>query len=173
AWHAHTVLHEQPMPGVVIPKPIVLLADLDVVLMEHVQGTPLEDALWSGATGEATAEKAVRRLAGIVATLHGATYHGQDVHTLQRQLQLFRNRSFDLHLVTPALAHDVETQLGRIEALARECTLEGVCCIHGECKASQFVMTNDAIAILDFDRIRPGDPAIDLGNFMASLHRVA
>ena len=173
AWHAHTALHEQPLSGMVIPRPLALLDDLDVVLMEHVQGTALETALYAGPTPPAAAENVVRRLAAVVASLHGATYHGEEVQTLQRQLQLFRDRSFNLHLVAPLLAEEVNTQLGRIEALAAECTLDALSCIHGECKASQFLMTNEAMAIVDFDRFCLGDPAIDVGNFMAAMHRAA
>ena len=45
--------------------------------------------------------------------------------------------------------------------------------IHGDFSAKQVVLGNGDAAILDFDRAARGDPAQDLGNFIASLEQAA
>ena len=43
--------------------------------------------------------------------------------------------------------------------------------IHGDFYADQVIITGDRIAIIDLDRAMGGDPAADLGNFLAHLER--
>ena len=173
AWRAHTFLDTQSMSGITTPKPLCLLGDLNVVLMEHVEGKPLKEVLNGAVTGEITAENAARRLAAAMVALHGTTFPGQEIETLQTRMQLFRSRTFNLHHVAPSLAQQVDTQLERIAALAEGCLLPAPACIHGECKSSQFVMVDGRMVMLDFDRACLGDPAIDVGHFMAAVHREA
>lgn len=43
--------------------------------------------------------------------------------------------------------------------------------VHGDFYAKQVLVSPDAVAFLDFDEARRGDPALDLGNFVAHLER--
>lgn len=43
--------------------------------------------------------------------------------------------------------------------------------IHGDCHAERVLVMPDAIALLNLDHATVGDPALDLGNFMAHLER--
>jgi Phosphotransferase enzyme family len=45
--------------------------------------------------------------------------------------------------------------------------------IHGDFYAKQVLLATDSVAILDLDEAVHGDPAADLGNFIAHLHRDA
>ena len=173
AWHAHNALHAQATAGVIIPKPLRLVNDWNLVLMECISGTPLKQVLEDGSAGPETALEVTRAIAAALASLHRMNYPSGEVRTFESLLQLFRERAADLHLVAPALARQVDSLLSRIEELTHRRHSDIRCCIHGECKASQFLTDHGRVAIVDFDRICLGDPAVDVGHFMAGLHRMA
>jgi Ser/Thr protein kinase RdoA (MazF antagonist) len=173
AWHAQNALYAQTVEGVIIPRPIRLISEWNLVLMAFVPGTPMKQVLDAGTTVHRLAEEATRRIAVALAALHRVNYQGEETRTLDNQLHLFRDRAADLHVVAPLLAKEVDALLDRIGTLAERSNVDALSCIHGECKASQFLMDHDQVVMVDFDRVCLGDPALDVGNFMASLHKEA
>ena len=47
------------------------------------------------------------------------------------------------------------------------------CLVHADFKPSQLLAENERIGIVDFDRACLGDPALDVGRFMAQCHKEA
>lgn len=173
AWHAQRSLYAQVTENVVIPKPLGLANGRNLVLMECVHGTPMKELLEKSATGLGQVKEATRLIARALVALHRMSCQSEEVRTVGSQVQLFRDRAADLHLVAPRLADQVDALLDRIATIALRFRSETLSCIHGECKASQFLISHGQIAIVDFDRVCLGDPAVDIGNFMANLHREA
>jgi len=173
AWQALNTLHAQATGGLVIPKPFGLIDEWNLVLMECVPGSPMKAALEGAATVPTRAEEVTRLAAAAMATLHGMNYPSGEVRTLDQQLQLFRERSAALRFVAPRFADQVNALFDRLDRLVRLVKPNALSCIHGECKPSQFLVGHGRAALVDLDRVCLGDPAIDVGHFMAVLHKEA
>jgi aminoglycoside phosphotransferase (APT) family kinase protein len=175
AWRAQNTLYSAAPEGLIIPRPLGLIDGWNLVLMECVPGTPMKQVLEEGATARGPAREATRLAARALVSLHRMSYvdASGNGRTLQSQLELLRDRTAPLHCVAPALARQVDGFVDGIARLAQRFHLDTLSCIHGECKASQFLVDHAKVAIVDFDRVCLGDAAVDVGNFMASLHRGA
>jgi aminoglycoside phosphotransferase (APT) family kinase protein len=81
--------------------------------------------------------------------------------------------------IATGLAHIAPREGARVSALAREIAHRlseqeaDVRPVHGDFYASQVLIEGGSVAILDLDEAHLGDPASDLGNFLAHLEREA
>lgn len=173
AWIAQTAIYAQATPDVVVPKPLRLSDRWHLVLMECVHGTPMNELLGKGTIELNQAKQAASLIARALAALHRMHHQSEDVRTLENQAHKFRDGAIGLQTVAPLLADEIRALLDRISMLAPRFKLDRLSCIHGECKASQFLMSLGRAAIVDFDRVCLGDRAVDVGNFMAHLHSEA
>ena len=109
----------------------------------------------------------------MLAALHGLRGDGPAARSLDDDLASERTRAAGLHLVAPSLACQVDTLLESIAELAARQACPTPTLIHGDYAPSQLLLDRDRVAIVDFDTVGPGDPAIDVGNFMAESRRLA
>ena len=152
------------LQGVLLAKPLALV-DGSLLLVEHLEGRSWLDALLA-AQGT---EEWLRAAAEVCARLHGAASGSGDPHTLASELAQLRRRIERMAPAAPELAAEASAVLDRLViAEPPQLTL-----VHGDFKPDQLVVTRGGLAVLDFDRVGPGDPAVDLGNFIAQLHREA
>lgn len=102
-----------------------------------------------------------------------AELHAQDGKRCPRQTGADVARTLLAHADT--LATLVPTLAVRIDSLAQRLSAvitDTATCnhpIHGDFNATQVLLDGDRAAIIDFDQARQGDPAADLGMFMAKL----
>lgn len=171
SWHTLNTLYAQAA-GVIIPKPLGLVKGWNLVLMECVPGTPMKQVL-EGATSKGQAQQATRMAAEALARLHSLEIDSQELQSVESQLDELRKTNLRFRLVAPQLAEQVDALLNRLVPLARRSTLGTPSCIHGDCEPSQFLIAESQAAVVDFDRTGRGDAAVDVGNFMAALHREA
>ena len=88
------------------------------------------------------------------------------------ELQHTRNRTERARLAAPELATDVMEVLDEVALLAPTARERSVY-LHGDYKGSQLLVDDGRIAVIDLDSVGGGDPAVDVGNFVADLHREA
>jgi thiamine kinase-like enzyme len=86
-------------------------------------------------------------------------------------LQTLHKRAAPLLLVAPLLAQEVDALLQRIARLGARSTATACTFVHGDFSPDQLLMEKGQIAVTDFNSACLGDPAIDVGSFMASLHQ--
>lgn len=135
-----------------------------IVALQWLPGQLLSDAI----TDESLP---CDRMAAVGAAL--AAFHGQDSHKLKRltanveALQLL-GVAEAVGWLDPQLADRAEKLAGRLAQRIRE-TPFTPCAIHGDFYAKQVLLTSDGVAVLDLDKAVRGDPAVDLGNFIAWL----
>ena len=67
----------------------------------------------------------------------------------------------------------MDALLQQIARLGAQFTAVTPSFLHGDFSLGQLLMDNGQIAVIDFDSACLGDPAFDVGNFMAKLHRIA
>ena len=93
----------------------------------------------------------------------------KEIRSLPNQVQRLRPSVDRLHLIAPELASQIETMLERIERLGRghQCTEFGL--VHADAKPTNFVVNGARVGFVDFDLVSVGDPALDVGSFLAHI----
>ncbi len=160
-------------PAFRIPAPLDLVASLNLVVMAEVPGLPLS-ALLEDETMLAAAERGVRAAAAGIAALHDqpASFSYGRERSVRGDIESLRERNGRLHLVAGDFAQRVEALLDRLESAA-VVDASPAPLIHGDYKPSQLLIDGECTYLVDFDSASPGDPAIDVGNFVAQLRKVA
>lgn len=172
-WRALNALHGQEGPsGVTIPQPLALRDEWKLVLMERAAGTSMKWVLEQAAT-KRQAREVTRLAATALAAYHGLRFDAEEVRSVQTALGKLQKRAALLRRVAPFLSEQVDALLRRIEPLALGCGVAIPSFIHGDFKPSQLLIDGDRVAIVDFDRACLGDPALDVGNFMAQFNKSA
>lgn len=157
--------------GLVVPEPLAVLPALNLLLMERVPGSQMKDLLRLRSDGRD--ELLTRRAAAALAILHSLRPRVDEVRSLASELERVRKRVGRLQLVAPLLAGHMSALLDRIVSAAREAGSETPSLVHGDFKPSQLLLDETRVAVLDLDRVCRGDPALDVGNFMAQFRKEA
>jgi tRNA A-37 threonylcarbamoyl transferase component Bud32 len=158
--------------GVIIPRLLEIMNEGNMLLMERVSGTSMEQVL--GETGiQVRATESTRLAAVALSALHGCQLESQEVRSLESELGQVRKHTARLNLVAREVALQADEILNQIEPLALRVGAGPLSVIHGDYKPSQLLMDKDQVAMVDFDRACLGDPAIDVGNFMAQFCKEA
>jgi aminoglycoside phosphotransferase (APT) family kinase protein len=152
------------------PRPLARLSEWNLVLMEHLPGTPLRFVVCDGEPPERE-ERGVRLAARALAELHRVPAEGLELRDLVADRRTLERRVRRIEALDAELAHrmaELSREIaGRVAALppARETFL------HGSASAKQLLLDGERMGVLDFDGACRGDPAIDVGTFMASLRK--
>ena len=72
-----------------------------------------------------------------------------------------------VHLIAPDLALRIEAMLDRIGRLVDQFESPRLCLIHGAFRPAHLIVGSGDVALIDLDGAGLGDPAIDVGDFMA------
>lgn len=152
--------------GVVIPVVLAHYPPVHLLVLRYEPGQSIVSAL--------------ARYGGLVpmtigcalATLHHARISAAGVTTPPDLLAELRLRIGDLCVLWPHRAGSLERLAGVMEAdmparVARPSFL------HGDLGGAQLLWQDGRVVVLDFDRCTHGDPALDLGNLMTQLRRLA
>jgi aminoglycoside phosphotransferase (APT) family kinase protein len=155
-----------------IPEPLFLIPELALVLEEHVEGPDLRDAIRAG-----TCADAMSLAAQWLARLHTASPlpelqtkpladELQNVHGWCDQIascsEIARNDVLRLRSAQKAL-DTIASQMGRCTPVP----------IHRVFDYTNVLWDGRRIWVLDFDQLGLGDPALDVGNFLAHLESYA
>src|SRR6266571_1675680 len=130
--------------GLIIPKPLKVIEEWGLLLMERVPGTSMRPQVKQGRAPQQLTE-VIGLAATALASLHCLRFEGQEVEALLQQIARLGARSTT---VAPSF-------------------------VHGDFNPDQLLMDKGQISVVDFDWASLGDPAIDVGNFMGNLHNKA
>ncbi|MBA3641850.1 MAG: phosphotransferase, partial [Acidobacteria bacterium] len=150
--------------GITVPEPVGVLADLQMVVQRRVPGEALT-CLLEGSRGYPLA----RRAAEAIAKLHRQAVPAHRQHSVDDEIRILRER---LVMVADSLPH-WQTRITalldgceRIAASLHDAPSSG---IHRDFYPDQILVDGDRLYLLDLDLYSNGDPALDVGNFMAHL----
>jgi aminoglycoside phosphotransferase (APT) family kinase protein len=150
--------------GIGVPEPMAVVPELKMWLQRRVPGeSPL--ALLSRESAVETA----RRILHAVGRLHLAGAVPVRVHTLADELRILRERLGPLARTRPKLAPRLSRVLAGCERLAHSVPAVAERVIHRDFYPDQVLVDRDRIYLLDLDLVSRGDPALDVGNFLAHL----
>lgn len=155
--------------GIVIPKPLAVVGEL--LLMEWLPGVPVNQVVEQ--EGLEQAKAAIRLAAEALSKLHQLQVGSESLRSLESDWERHGKRADRLSLVAPELSERVEALRDQIKSRLSQFDSHPKVFLHGDYKTSQLLMDGGRISVVDFDRAGIGDPAIDVGNFMADLHREA
>ncbi len=172
AWNNLSSVHSL-QTGFSIPEPLQFVSDMNLMLMAEVSGCSLQSLL-EDERAEAVACETVMFAARALASFHAQRLPdlAGDVRTVIGDIGALRTRVGRVHLVASDFARKVDALLLMLESKVDSRAVP-VSLIHGDFKPSQLLVSHKAPDLVDFDRTAPGDPALDVGNFMAELRKVA
>jgi hypothetical protein len=171
-WEEMRLLHRCEAlrrAGAEVAEPLALVPELGLVVQRPLPGAAL-DGLLAGDAGPHLVHRAARALAG----LHEAGLRTARVRPIDALLTRMAgwaegagtiDRALSAHLGEVVATLTVSRD--RLPAWGEEITL-----VHGDCKPSQFLVDGRSLALLDFDHCGMADPALDAGNFLATLRQV-
>lgn len=147
-----------------VPAPIAHIKPLHLVLQHKVTGTEATYLL-AGTQGVELA----RRIAEAAYKIHSGDLAPHRRHGMADELRILHERLDQVAKAHPAWR-------ARLERLKRDATRVGTtlkpvrsCGIHRDFYADQIVVEGDRLWLLDFDLYCAGDPALDIGNFIAHV----
>src|SRR4051794_27533681 len=157
-----------------VPRFQAYLPDVRLALLEAVPGSPLLPALLRAgadgapADGSPTPEAAVAACARIAAVLHRSSIPVGPTRTLTEEIDEVRAAVDALAPLAPALAGSLHRHLRSVGDLALDAPGPlGVA--HGDFHPGQVLFDGSTTALVGFDAVCLGEPALDLGQFTARL----
>lgn len=150
--------------GIAVPQPIATISKFQMWLQRKVPGKA-SARLLPEPGGVALAQ----RIAEAAHKLHLAAVPTERSHTMADELRILRQRLASVGQLKPAWT-------GRIARLTEACDRLGaatpkpvLCGIHRDFYPDQVIVDGARLYVLDFDLYCAGDPALDIGNFIAHL----
>lgn len=140
--------------------PVEVYNDLKMIVFDRVRGVAAEGS-------EGLSVQWVERIAAALGALHECQPGGLRVFLPQDEIGILRRWFGLIESVDPVRAARWRPILAGIERLGSDAPLELASTVHRDCYNAQFMHTHRTTTILDLDTLAKGDPAIDLGNWIA------
>lgn len=155
---------EDSADGISVPEPIGIVPEWQMWLQKKVPGTIATDLL-AGSNGIALASK----IAEAAHKLHKTGIFPRRSHTMADELKILHDR-------LPKVARQYPQWEKRLELLLEKCDRLGAdtpeflpCSIHRDFYGDQIIVNGDRLYLIDFDLYCQGNPALDIGNFIAHI----
>ncbi len=153
-----------------VPAQLAFRADLGLVLHQHIDGPDLRHCLAAGNGKQAVS------LAGQWLSVFHATPPPTDVK-IETPAQNVRKVGRWCEEIQPYLAPPERGRLqearGALESQACQMPIRSPALIHRDFYPANILWDGQRIWVLDFDQLRLGDPALDVGHFLAHVQNVA
>jgi thiamine kinase-like enzyme len=141
-------------PG--LARPIEYIAEPEVLVMEHLGGRPLVEL-------DYLTEAAFRSSVELLAALHGSGAVLDSVpRTAPRIVRSLRRKQARIAQLAPEYAAGYGAAVDAVE-LAQPCDRELVCS-HGDFSPRNVLAGRARYALIDWDRLKPADPARDVAH---------
>ena len=137
---------------------------------EWVPGRPLDEVILDPALEISEARNIGSVVGAALAELHGQSPRGLGHKPRGEEATVLRRAAEGVESVAPHLA-SLARELARDLADYLLQTPPNGTPIHGDFDAGQVLLASDSIVLLDLDRAVKGDPAEDIGTFVAQLER--
>ncbi|HUF68842.1 MAG TPA: phosphotransferase [Longimicrobiales bacterium] len=145
-----------------LAPPVGFSSALNLSLQERVAGERL-----GGLAGETAFRRRMRETARAIATLHAIEIPLPTRRKPGEEAGVVLRWSAVLAAIRPDLAHRIEALRDQlVGALETRVELKGP--VHGDFHHTNVLVDGDRITIIDLDEMALGDPALDVGRFMAS-----
>ena len=154
--------------GVAIPRPLGVIPEFQMWFQQKVPGVPA-----TGLLAKSGGVALACRIAEAIHRLHQAGIPGGGHHRMADELRILRER-------LACVVDERPSWQGRIERLMEACQRLGESVrgsdtvgIHRDFYPDQVVVDDTRLYLVDLDLYADGDPALDIGNFVAHLKEQA
>ena len=147
-----------------VPRPLAEVPALNMWLQQRVDG---EDG-WS-AFASPCGGQAARRIAHALFELHQLRLEVEKTHDSTDELAILDQRLDRLQAAMPLLARRIQKLRDSCHRVAAPLAHRRLCNIHRDFYPDQVILQGQQVYLLDLDLYCRGDPAVDLGNFIAHL----
>ena len=154
---------ESHSEGFKIARPLAYDKALRTIWQEGLNGQPIVKII-----NKFNSQDIIEKIGRGLAALHHSKMYCANKITIEDHLSELRKKTDKLIREFPALQHQLETALRELERDQPEQTSLQI--IHGDFHINQLMLSNERIALFDFDEFAMGDPMQDLANFIADLY---
>jgi|SRR5262245_28105 len=159
------------LPGFVAAPMIGLAPAVFTVWQGAVAGTPVPECLNCATSGEqAIAERIIEQVGRALASFQQRMVPAEPMPSTEEVLAELFAKTRELAAAIPALAEPLGELMEAVADGAPARPLADAL-VHGDFHCQQLTWTGEAVALFDFDDCGRGDPLVDLGTFIADLHR--
>ena len=149
-------------------RPLAYVAADAAILYFQVSGTPLSGYAQPSRRGAAPwfrrAGAALRALQDLPLALASPLRPPID---FAAEIQSIRRKSAHIPVLLPQVGSAIEALLDRARELYERLPQEPPSFVHGDFKSEHIWVAADSLTLIDFDDARLGDPALDMGHFLA------
>lgn len=150
--------------GICVPEPLGIVPEWAMWLQERVPGVEARDLL-AGENGVILAEK----MAVVACKIHQAGVSTSRHHGIADEMAILRDRLGRVSASYPHWQHRLDDLLNKCEMVANSIPEIQPCGIHRDFYADQVIVDGDRGYPIDFDLYCWGNPALDIGNFIAHI----
>lgn len=158
--------------GLTIPRLLHWSQPDRFVFMDRVPGIGMDRLLFN-ASSQDEALATIDLAAEALARFHGLQLDAPVTRTFESEYKRMRRRLRRIGRIAGGLARQARAVLADHDASDMTTPEEDVCVIHGDFKPDQLLVHDGRTSLVDLDRAGRGDPAVDVGNFMAALRKQA
>src|SRR5207247_2135027 len=143
-------------------EPLCVVPDLNMWLQRKVAGTPLTEYL--NRTGD---DSMFGRVAEAAGKIHRCGVEPPRRHAMVDELNILQKRFDELAVARPDLSARLRRLMEQCREIAADVEPPILRPIHRDFYADQILISGDRMYLLDWDLCCLGDPALDIGNFIA------
>jgi hypothetical protein len=167
-YHLHRALwqggfDENSLDGLSVPESLGTIPEWHMLVQRKVEGVSLEQSLEPGL---------MVSVADLIYKLHQSSYCSPRQHTIDDELDILKERLELLKTEHPGWSTRLERILEASKNLAASLPPVKPCLIHRDCYSDQ-IIKGTRLYLLDLDLCCMGDPALDIGNFIAHISEFA
>ena len=149
-----------------IPEPIGTVPAMRMTLQRAVPGVPLLRAFEQGASPATLGAT----LAHTLRAFHSVGVHTDRQWTIEHELTLLETRAASLQALLPSQAPSLARLYAGLTELAMPLrTRPATALLHRDFYHDQVIVQGSHCTLVDLDLVAHGDPALDIGNFVAHL----
>lgn len=150
--------------GLPVAEPLFTVPELSMWMQRKLSGT-VSTALFTPSAHENTAV----RTAELIRSLHTANIPAPRRHSIHNELEILRDRLGGVIEQYPAWSTRLTRILHGCQRLACRLKNRPVTSIHRDFYPDQVITDARTAYLIDLDLLASGDPALDVGNFIAHL----
>ncbi|PSB05116.1 phosphotransferase family protein [Merismopedia glauca] len=150
--------------GISVPEVLGAIPRWEMWLQTKIPGSVATDLL-AGADGVALAIK----IAESAHKLHQGGFVPHRCHTMTDELKILRDRLPKVGQVYPNWAKRIAVILDKCDRLGAKTPEFEPCGIHRDFYGDQVIVNGDRLYLIDLDLYCLGNPALDIGNFIAHI----
>jgi aminoglycoside phosphotransferase (APT) family kinase protein len=150
--------------GISVPEPLGVLPELKMSLQWKAPGTPAVEVL-----GDGKAVAVARRVAAAICKLHASGVAASRWHGIGDELKILREGMAAVALEAAPWRQRLDAIFEASTYLANALPVGEPCGIHRDFHPGQVLIDGERVYLLDLDLYAAGDPALDVGNFLAHI----